>query len=249
MIIINTNIAFLLTIIAGSATILGMIPIFFHFQDRDKIIIISLGFASGVMLSASFFDLIPEAYHYLISDYNPVLSILFLLIFFVGGILVSTYIDQNLECKDDNLYKVGISSMIAIIIHNLPEGIITFLTASVNLKLGLSLAIAIMLHNIPEGISIAVPIYYSTKSKMKALFYTIIAAVAEPLGAVLAFLFLKNYINNFLLGIMLSLIAGIMSNISLYELFPESLKYKRKKVSIVSTIIGLIFMYISIQIL
>lgn len=246
---INTNIAFLLTIIAGSATILGIIPILFKFKDKDKIIIISLGFASGVMLSASFFDLIPESYNYLISDYNQVLSILFLLIFFVIGILISTYIDQNIEYKEDNLYKVGINSMIAIIIHNLPEGIITFLTASVNLKLGLSLAIAIMLHNIPEGISIAIPIYYSTKSKIKALLYTIVAAIAEPLGAILALLFLKNYINNFLLGIMLSLIAGIMSNISLYELFPESLKYKRKKLSIVSTIIGLIFMYISIQIL
>ena len=137
--------------------------------------------------------------------------------------------------------------MLAIIIHNLPEGIITFLTASINLKLGLSLAIAIMLHNIPEGISIAVPIYYSTKSRLKALFYTIIAAISEPLGALLAFLFLKNYITNFLLGIMLSLIAGIMSNISLYELFPESLKYKRKKLTIISTIIGIIFMYLSIN--
>ncbi len=249
MIIINTNIAFLLTIIAGSATILGIIPIFFQFKDKDRIVIISLGFASGVMLSASFFDLVPEAYHYLIGDYNQILTILFLLIFFVLGVLISTYIDKNLECQEDHLYRVGINSMLAIIIHNLPEGIITFLTASVNLKLGISLAIAIMLHNIPEGISIAVPIFYSTKSKMKALLYTIVAAIAEPLGAILAFLFLKNFINNFLLGIMLSLIAGIMSNISLYELFPESLKYKRKKISIISTIVGLIFMYASIQLL
>lgn len=247
MITINTNIAFLLTIIAGSATILGIIPILFKFKDPDKIIITSLGFASGVMLSASFFDLIPESLNYLTTDYNIIISILLLLIFFILGILLSTYIDKSLEFKDDNLYKVGISSMLAIIIHNLPEGIITFLTASINLKLGLSLAIAIMLHNIPEGISIAVPIYYSTKSRLKALFYTIIAAISEPLGALLAFLFLKNYITNFLLGIMLSLIAGIMSNISLYELFPESLKYKRKKLTIISTIIGIIFMYLSIN--
>ena len=82
MIIINTNIAFLLTIIAGSATILGIIPIFFQFKDKDRIVIISLGFASGVMLSASFFDLVPEAYHYLIGDYNQILTILFLLILY-----------------------------------------------------------------------------------------------------------------------------------------------------------------------
>ncbi len=245
----NTNYAFILTTIAGSATILGIIPILFKFKDKEKIIISSLGFASGVMLSASFFDLIPEAYNYFISEYKYIPSILFILIFFTIGIILSTFINKKLEYSDDKLYEVGISSMLAIIIHNLPEGIITFLTASVDIRLGFSLALAILLHNIPEGISIAVPIYYSTKSKFKAILYTVVAALSEPFGAVLAFLFLKNYINNFLLGIMLSLIAGIMSNISLYELFPESLSYNRKKISLISTIVGLIFMYISICLL
>lgn len=243
----NTKIAFLLTIIAGSATILGIIPILFKFKDKEKIIIISLGFASGVMLSASFFDLIPESLSYLKTTYNQTLSTLLVLTFFTVGILFSTLINKRITSTEDKLYEVGITSMIAIIVHNLPEGIITFLTSSVDIRLGTSLAIAILLHNIPEGISIAVPIYYSTKSKGKALLYTTIAALSEPLGAILAFLFLKNYITNFLLGIMLSLIAGIMTNISLYELFPESLSYNRKKISLLATIFGLIFMYISIN--
>lgn len=249
MITINTVYAFILTILAGSATMLGVIPILFSFKDKEKIIITSLGFASGVMIAASFFDLIPESYNYLISTYNNSLTILFILIFFVIGILLSSYINRNIDISNDSLYKVGITSMLAIIIHNLPEGIITFLTASVDKRLGFSLFIAISLHNIPEGISIAVPIYYSTKSRFKAFLYAFIAALSEPLGAILAYLFLKNFIDNFLLGILLSLIAGIMSNISLYELLPESLSYKRKKISIISTIIGLIFMYISINLI
>lgn len=247
MITINTNYAFILTILAGSATMLGIIPILFNFKDKDKVIISSLGFASGVMIATSFFDLIPESYNYLISTYNAIPSILFIVIFFVIGILLSSYINKNINTINNNLYKVGITSMLAIIIHNLPEGIITFLTASVNKSLGFSLFIAITLHNIPEGISIAVPIYYSTKSKIKAFLYVLIAALSEPLGAIIAYLFLKNLIDNFLLGILLSLIAGIMSNISLYELLPESFSYNRKKLSIISTIIGLIFMYISIN--
>lgn len=249
MIIIHTGYAFLLTIIAGSATILGILPILFRFQDKEKIIVISLGFACGVMLSASFFDLIPEAYQYFASDYQMIPSILFIFIFFILGLLLSSFLNQKMNFEGDRLYQVGISSMIAIIIHNLPEGIITFLTASVNIKLGISLAIAILLHNIPEGISIAVPIYYSTKRKAKAFLYTFIAAISEPLGALLAYFFLKNYITNFLLGIMLSLIAGIMVNISLYELLPESFSYQRKKISMISVIVGLIFMYISILLL
>lgn len=249
MIIIHTLSAFLLTIIAGSATMLGIFPVLFRFHDQEKLIAISLGFASGVMLSASFFDLVPEAYLYFASEYQMIPSILFVSVFFILGILLSTWIHRKMDFQEDKLYQVGISSMIAIIIHNLPEGIITFLTASIDIRLGISLAIAILLHNIPEGISIAVPIYYSTKSKLKAFFYTFIAAFSEPLGALLAFIFLKNYITNFFLGILLSIIAGIMVNISLYELLPQSLSYNRKITSILSVIIGLIFMWISIILL
>ena len=62
--------------------------------------------------------------------------------------------------------------MIVIVLHNIPEGIVTFIVSNKNIMLGISMCIAIALHNIPEGISIAVPIYYSTKSKKKAIFYT-----------------------------------------------------------------------------
>ena len=71
------------------------------------------------------------------------------------------------------------------------------------------------MHNIPEGISIAVPIYYSTKSKFKAILYTLISAISEPLGAFLTYLFIEKFINNTSLGLLFSFIAGIMIQISL----------------------------------
>ena len=65
--------------------------------------------------------------------------------------------------------------MLAIILHNIPEGIATFITTTNNVKLGVALTIAIALHNIPEGISISIPIYYSTNSKLKSFIYTFIS--------------------------------------------------------------------------
>ena len=227
---------------------LGVIPLLFNIDNKNKIINISLSFASGVMISASIFDLIPESFNYFNLTYNYFVSICLLLIIFIIGLLISTYINKLIDINN-NLYKIGISAMIIIIIHNLPEGIITFLTTSFNVKLGLKLFIAILLHNIPEGISIAIPIYYSTKNIKKALLYTFIASIAEPLGAILSFLFLKDYVNSFILGILSSLIAGIMINISIYELLPETLKYKNKKISLIFFIFGLIFMYISIKLI
>lgn len=119
------------------------------------------------------------------------------------------------------------------------------MASNTNSKLGLSLAIAIALHNIPEGISISIPIYYSTKSRGKALLYTLISGLSEPFGALLTYLFLKPFINNLLMGFLLSLIAGIMIQISIYELIPSALKYNNKKTVIIWFIIGMIFMILS----
>ena len=136
--------------------------------------------------------------------------------------------------------------MLAIILHNIPEGIATFLSASTNQKLGLSLALAISFHNIPEGISIAIPIYFSTKNKKKAFLYTFISGFSEPVGSLIAYLFLAKYMNNFLMSILLSFIAGLMIHIALFELLKESISYKNKKKTQLFFFIGVLFMLISI---
>lgn len=98
------------------------------------------------------------------------------------------------------------------------------------------------MHNIPEGISISIPIYYSTGSKKKAIMYTLISAISEPFGALIAFLFLKNIMNDIIMGILFSAIAGIMLQIGFCELIPTAKKYENKKILIVSFVIGIVFM-------
>lgn len=112
--------------------------------------------------------------------------------------------------------------------------------------LGISICIAIALHNIPEGISIAVPIYYSTKSKKKAIFYTFLASLSEPFGAILTGLFLVNYVNDLALGLLFAFIAGVMIQISSGKLLPTGNGYD-KKMSIIFFIIGFIVMLFSLQ--
>lgn len=112
-------------------------------------------------------------------------------------------------------------------------------------KLGLSLAIAIALHNIPEGISISIPIYYSTKSRGKALLYTFISGISEPFGALITYLFLKPFVSDRIMGFLFSMIAGIMIQIAIYELIPGAKKYNDKKKMLLWIIIGSLFMFIS----
>ena len=132
--------------------------------------------------------------------------------------------------------------------HNLPEGVITFLTSENDLNLGIKIALAITLHNIPEGICIAVPIYYSTKSWGRAVKTTLISGLSEPLGAILAYFFLYKYITTDILNIIFILVAGIMISLAINEILKESIKYSEKnnKYIYIGMFIGIIFFIISL---
>ena len=118
------------------------------------------------------------------------------------------------------------------------------MTSTRDIKLGLSLALAITLHNVPEGISISIPIYYSTKNKFKAILYTFISGISEPIGAIIAYLFLAPFMNDVIMSVLLAIIAGIMISISMYELIPASFKYNNVKGSVRFLAIGSIFMLV-----
>ena len=125
------------------------------------------------------------------------------------------------------LKRTGVMSTIAIAVHNFPEGLVTFLAALYNPALGIAIAIAIAIHNIPEGIAVAAPIYYATGSKSKALFTSMLSGLTEPLGALLAWLFLRNLANDLDLavGIAFAAAGGIMVFVAIHQLLPAAQKY------------------------
>lgn len=244
----NTFFSFLLTILAGFATMGGTLVIFAGKKKHNMIVLCSLSFAAGVMITVSITDLIPESLFLLSDNLSVFGSIALCFLGIILGVVISMIIDYylpdkpKLETKNNSLFKVGIISMIAIILHNIPEGIATFMAASNDFSLGISLAVAIAMHNIPEGISVSVPIYYSTGSVWKALLYTLISALSEPFGALLAFLFLRNYMNDVILGILFAIIAGIMIQISFCELLPTAKRYDNKKYLFLFLGLGILFM-------
>ena len=238
----NIKYSFLLTFLSGLSTLIGYLTIFIKRKNQNKIIASALAFASGVMICTSIIDLIPESLKLLkkslVFPYTIIISFLGI----VAGIFLSMIINNYQKEKTSSLYRIGIISMITILLHNIPEGIATYLISNINIKIGINIAIAIAMHNIPEGISIAIPIYYSTKSKKKAFLYTLIASLAEPLGALISFIFLKNIINNIMLGILFAVIGGIMLEISLKVLLPSTKEYNEKVRVITFFIIGIFFM-------
>ena len=142
--------------------------------------------------------------------------------------------------------RMGLFSALAIAIHNFPEGLATFMGAVSDPSLGISIAIAVAIHNIPEGIAVSAPIYYATKNRGKAFWYSFASGLAEPIGALLGFFLLRTIFHEVTFGILFAGVAGIMVYISLDELLPTAEEYGEHHVAITGVIAGMAVMAISL---
>lgn len=227
-----------LSSIAGLATCLGILFTFIKPQNKNKFIAISLSFAMGVMILISIKELIPLPLKNILKTYKLPWNIVIALIMPLIGLTMVNITNHKIK-SDSSLYKVGILSMIILMMHNIPEGIATFISSLANKTLGIKLALAIMAHNIPEGICISVPIYYAKKSRGLAFLYTFIAGIAEPIGAILMYTIFKDYLTMNFLNVLLYFIGSLMIIISAKELLPEILKYNNKSWLIIGLILSL----------
>lgn len=264
----NQSIAFFLTSVAGIATCFGAFALFFIRKANLRFLSFALAFSAGVMVFLALAELLPEGYKKIAktSSLNPKLITM---IFFILGMIIILIIDKitgyfidphasqeqkkvskvikesKAQVNKKRLLKISALSSMAIILHNIPEGIVTFFSSIDNLQIGITVAFAIMLHNIPEGISIAVPIYCATRSKQKAILFTLIAAIAEPLGALIGCYVFIPY-PELILGKILAFTAGIMIFLSFDELLPSAKRYSQRHEAIYGIIFGIIIVALSL---
>ncbi|KAL5663047.1 hypothetical protein ACJX0J_023155, partial [Zea mays] len=215
------------------------------------------GFATGLMLSMSFFDL----------AYDAVNAIGFLrgnLWFFAGALLFSTIADvfpePDCSAADENgkqqggkelmmrhrrrvIFSVIVTAIVAgVSLQNFPVGTAAFLGTTKGFRVGLNLALAIALHYIPEGISVALPAYFATSSKWQAFKLATLSGFAEPLGVIIvAYLFPSN-LNPEILEGLLGLVGGVMAFLTLYEMLPLAFEYAGRKDAVKAVFVGMAFM-------
>ena len=261
----NLWIAFGLTLLAGLATGIGSVLAFFTSTTNTKFLSWMLGFSAGVMIYVSMIEILVKAKDALVGSVGSQLGNWLTVIGFFGGMLLITLIDKFVPeqgnphelkkveditkenaVKDHALLKMGSFTALAIAIHNFPEGIATFTAALQDPALGIAITVAIAIHNIPEGIAVAVPIYFATGDRKKAFKLSFLSGLAEPVGAIVAFLILMPFLNDVMFGLIFAAVAGIMVFISLDELLPAAKKYDEGHLSIYGLIAGMAIMALSL---
>mgnify|MGYP003301303813 FL=1 len=271
--------ALILTLIAGSATGIGGALVLFKKKISSNFLAGALGLSAGVMIFISLAELFPEAQAMIAGTGMQHGEVFVLIAFFVGMGLI-TLIDfaipeyenpheasgLSLDSRtaavgvleqtgsEKALHRLGLMSALAIAVHNFPEGIATFIGALNDPEMGAGITFAIAIHNIPEGIAVAIPIYYATKSKGKALLYATLSGMSEPIGALLCYGAASIFGIELTGGspafpLVLAAVAGIMIYISLDELLPTAEKYGKHHIAIAGVIGGMAIMGISLLIM
>lgn len=266
----NYQLGLLLTLMAGLATVVGGCLTFFIKRDNIKALSIGLGFSAGVMIFLSFTDVL-KASQELLSKYYPNSAEGLVFIGFFVGIFVAVLIDyfipdhieedlftpqekcelhsqensqKNFAHSPHRIKRAGILTAIAIAIHNFPEGMVTFLVTTQNVAMGVSVAIAIALHNIPEGIAVALPIYHATGKKRLAIWYSFLAGISEPIGALIGLFVLQYFLPQLAVGFLFAAVAGIMIYISFDTILPLSKDYGDGHYSVFGIMSGIFFIWL-----
>lgn len=200
-------------------------------------------FAAGALLSAAFFDLLPEA-----QEANQQIEINIFLWVLIG-ILIFFLMERFIHHHDHGRHPEDKKSVIPLIVigdtvHNFIDGVAIAAAFLVSIPLGIVTSLAVAAHEIPQEIGdfgLMLSKGLARKRVMLINFYSALAAMA---GAILTYL-AKDLIAG-LLPIALALTSGFFIYIAAANLIPEIHSRDNQRVAFWETvmlIIGVIVVY------
>lgn len=232
-------------------TTLGASCVFFLKKPSTLVNMLTIGFASGIMLSASIWSLLFPAIEYSETYFGDFFIFPVAFGFLFGGIFmvlldIITGHFSSLQ-KDKTRFK-AYKLFTAVTVHNIPEGLsvgfafgAVFATSG-NFLPAIMVAVGIALQNFPEGLAVALPMYQTLKSKRKAFVFGSLSGIVEPVFAIFGF-FLASELT-FLMPWLLSFSAGAMIYVVIEELLPELHINEKTTVGIWSFMFGFVLMLI-----
>lgn len=239
-------------------TALGASCVFFMKKEMKPLLQKSLlGFASGVMVAAGVWSLLIPAID--MSDGMGKFAFVPAAVGFGGGMLFLLLMDKiiphlHLKSAEPEGPKSSLKKttmlVLAVTLHNIPEGMavgVTFagLLASgspITLAGAFALAVGIAIQNFPEGAIISMPLRSEGAGKGKAFLYGMLSGIVEPIGALITIMLTS--ITQPLLPYCLSFAAGAMLYVVVEELIPEASEGEHSNVGTIGFAVGFIIMMI-----
>ena len=247
------------TLFTFSITTLGAFNVFFvKRRPGDDIQKVFLGFAGGVMVAASIWSLLVPGLN--AAEVTNQISWLVVSGGFIIGVIILLAADRLIKKKYEKimqrnkkitLKKNTVMMILAVTIHNIPEGIAVGLAFSLaaqdTMNAGLmsgavALAIGIGIQNYPEGTAVALPLIGDGMSKKKAFLIGSMSAIVEPVFGVMAAA-LSSYIQS-ALPLLLALAAGTMIYVVVEELIPQAHMSEKDTIGTLGFIVGFLVMMI-----
>lgn len=253
--------AFSVTLLAGLATSVGgLLAVRDQVRERGTLAF-ALAFSAGAMIFVSFLEILPKGVAALSEEYGDTAGQSATYGMFFAGVALVAGIDRLLPASlnpseiegregslsetdvrnNARLMRSGVLVAAVVSLHNLPEGLSTFVATLDDPRVGITLGIAIAIHNVPEGIAVAAPIYGATGDRRKAFWYACGSGIAEPLGAVLGYVALTLLIPEEAFGVVFGLVAGMMVFISIDELIPAAQRYQTRPHQSIYGLVGGMF--------
>ncbi|HHX08882.1 MAG TPA: ZIP family metal transporter [Chloroflexi bacterium] len=227
--------ALIATLFTWGMTALGAAAVFLGKAISRKVLDGMMGFASGVMIAASFFSLLAPAVE--MSEGGPVpvwvpAVVGFLLgggfLYIIDKLLPHMHPGQKTPEGIKSHFQRSVLLVLAITLHNIPEGLavgVGFGAAALGLEsastsAAIALALGIGIQNFPEGMAVSMPLAKDKMKRGKAFFYGQLSGIVEPIAAILGVLAVTLMRN--MLPYALSFAAGAMIYVVAEELIPES---------------------------
>ena len=244
--------AFLVTFMAGLATVIGGILVVFFNKPSYRFLSFGLAFSAGAMVYVALTEILNKSIDSFSQSYDANLGFAFGTFAFLLGVVLVLLLDhlvpnphQTIENNhpelgaQQQLLRTGWLTLFAITAHNLPEGLATFFATLESPSLGAPLAVAIAIHNIPEGVAIALPVYMATGRRDYALLASLVSGLAEPLGAALGYFILAPFMGPMVYGSIFGVIGGVMVYLALDELLPTAKRYAKGHETVYGLVIGM----------
>jgi zinc and cadmium transporter len=193
-----------------------------------------MSFAAGVLISVSFMHIIPKSFE--MNSTAPVFLLAGFLAIHLFNRFLNLYICHEYECAD---YAVGVIPMLGIGFHSFIDGVIYSVTFNVSIFTGVLAAVGMILHEFPEGIVTFVLLGRGGFSRRKSAVYAFLAAaISTPVGTLVSYPFINN-IKQSTLGILLAISAGALVYVGASHLLP-AVEKENQRYSILALVAGVL---------